>query len=190
MLRVITLTTDFGLPDPFVGTMKDAKLGLHRGAPVRLQHPTKPGRVTVYGHLGGDMPKGTFASVKRQAGLATFRYRNDGGRGPAERRARSGAGSFVHFVRSPVHRVDTDPGGVTELTAQPGRGPSGCWRSRRVRPTATCRSLRGHAVDQVIVVENGIDPAEGGIPELVPVRQEGLDEAALRVRPPHHGAPG
>jgi hypothetical protein len=47
-----------------------------------------------------------------------------------------------------------------------------------------------HAVDQVIVVENGIDPAEDGIPELVAVRQEDLDEAALRVRPPHHGASG
>lgn len=32
-------------------------------------HPTKPGRVTISGQLGDDMPKGTFASVKRQAGL-------------------------------------------------------------------------------------------------------------------------
>ncbi|HET8575602.1 MAG TPA: type II toxin-antitoxin system HicA family toxin [Methylomirabilota bacterium] len=34
-----------------------------------FKHPTRPGRVTVSGHLGDDMPKGTFASVKRQAGL-------------------------------------------------------------------------------------------------------------------------
>jgi predicted RNA binding protein YcfA (HicA-like mRNA interferase family) len=35
----------------------------------QYKHPTKPGRVTVSGHLGDDMPKGTLASVKRQAGL-------------------------------------------------------------------------------------------------------------------------
>ena len=39
--------------------------GSHR----QFQHPTKPGRVTVSGSLGDDMPKGTLASVKRQAGL-------------------------------------------------------------------------------------------------------------------------
>jgi predicted RNA binding protein YcfA (HicA-like mRNA interferase family) len=39
--------------------------GSHR----QFKHPTKPGRVTVSGSLGDDMPKGTFASVKRQAGL-------------------------------------------------------------------------------------------------------------------------
>ena len=39
--------------------------GSHR----QFKHPTKPGRVTVSGQLGDDMPKGTLASVKRQAGL-------------------------------------------------------------------------------------------------------------------------
>lgn len=39
--------------------------GSHR----QFKHPAKPGRVTVSGALGDDMPKGTFASVKRQAGL-------------------------------------------------------------------------------------------------------------------------
>jgi predicted RNA binding protein YcfA (HicA-like mRNA interferase family) len=39
--------------------------GSHR----QFKHPTKTGRVTVSGALGDDMPKGTFASVKRQAGL-------------------------------------------------------------------------------------------------------------------------
>lgn len=39
--------------------------GSHR----QFKHPTKLGRVTVSGGLGDDMPKGTFASVKRQAGL-------------------------------------------------------------------------------------------------------------------------
>ena len=39
--------------------------GSHR----QFKHPTKPGRVTVSGSLGDDMPQGTLASVKRQAGL-------------------------------------------------------------------------------------------------------------------------
>jgi len=39
--------------------------GSHR----QLKHPSKPGRVTVSGNLGDDMPNGTLASVKRQAGL-------------------------------------------------------------------------------------------------------------------------
>jgi predicted RNA binding protein YcfA (HicA-like mRNA interferase family) len=40
-----------------------------RGSHRQFKHPTKPGRVTVSGQLGDDMPKGTLASVKRQAGL-------------------------------------------------------------------------------------------------------------------------
>lgn len=40
-----------------------------RGSHRQFKHPTKPGRVTVSGNLGDDMPKGTFASVKLQAGL-------------------------------------------------------------------------------------------------------------------------
>ncbi|HEV2383223.1 MAG TPA: type II toxin-antitoxin system HicA family toxin [Terriglobia bacterium] len=39
--------------------------GSHR----QFKHPSKPGRVTVSGHPGDDMPKGTLASVTRQAGL-------------------------------------------------------------------------------------------------------------------------
>jgi len=39
--------------------------GSHR----QFKHPWKPGRVTVSGNLGDDMPKGTLASVLRQAGL-------------------------------------------------------------------------------------------------------------------------
>jgi hypothetical protein len=70
------------------------------------------------------------------SGLTTSRCRNDGGRGPAVRRERGGASSFVHFARSPLHLGEADPSGVTGLTAQPGRGPSGRWRSHRVRPIA------------------------------------------------------
>ena len=43
--------------------------GSHR----QFKHPTKPGRVTVSGNLWDDMPKGTLASVKRQAGLKGVR---------------------------------------------------------------------------------------------------------------------
>ncbi len=40
--------------------------GSHR----QFHHPTKPGTVTISGNLGEDMPKGTLASVLRQAGLS------------------------------------------------------------------------------------------------------------------------
>jgi len=40
-----------------------------RGSHRQFKHPTKPGRVTVSGNLSDDMPKGTLASVKRQAGI-------------------------------------------------------------------------------------------------------------------------
>jgi predicted RNA binding protein YcfA (HicA-like mRNA interferase family) len=39
--------------------------GSHR----QFKHPAKAGRVTVSGARNDDMPKGTLASVKRQAGL-------------------------------------------------------------------------------------------------------------------------
>ncbi|MCU0613433.1 MAG: type II toxin-antitoxin system HicA family toxin [Candidatus Eisenbacteria bacterium] len=40
--------------------------GSHR----QYKHTIKPGRVTINGHPGDDMPKGTLASIKRQAALA------------------------------------------------------------------------------------------------------------------------
>ena len=40
-----------------------------RGDHRQFKHPSKPGRVTVSGHPGNDMPKGTLASVLRQARL-------------------------------------------------------------------------------------------------------------------------
>ncbi len=45
------------------------RLVVTEGDHRQFKHPQKPGRVTVSGHLGDDMPKGTLASVKRQAGL-------------------------------------------------------------------------------------------------------------------------
>ena len=47
------------------GWMLVSTAGSHR----QFKHQTKSGRVTVSGALGDDMPKGTFASVRRQAGL-------------------------------------------------------------------------------------------------------------------------
>ena len=35
----------------------------------QFRHPTKPDRVTLSGSVDDDTPKGTFASVKRQASL-------------------------------------------------------------------------------------------------------------------------
>lgn len=40
-----------------------------RGSHRQFKHPMKPGRVTVSGHPGDDMPRGTVASVLHQAGL-------------------------------------------------------------------------------------------------------------------------
>lgn len=45
------------------------RLVITEGSHRQLKHPTKAGRVTVSGQLGDDMPKGTLASVMRQAGL-------------------------------------------------------------------------------------------------------------------------
>ncbi|WP_447971972.1 type II toxin-antitoxin system HicA family toxin [Nitrospira sp. Kam-Ns4a] len=44
----------------------------------QFKHPTKPGHVTVSGHPGDDMPKGTLASVEStriQAAIGGHRYR-------------------------------------------------------------------------------------------------------------------
>jgi predicted RNA binding protein YcfA (HicA-like mRNA interferase family) len=40
-----------------------------KGGHRQLKHPTKPGRVTVSGHLGKDIPPGTLNSILKQAGL-------------------------------------------------------------------------------------------------------------------------
>ena len=69
---------------------------------------------------------------------------------------------------------------------------------RRRRPQAaapptlrvTARQGIGDALDEHLIVEQRIDPAERGVPELVRIGQEHFDQAALRVRPPHHGTSG
>jgi len=40
-----------------------------RGSHRHYKHPSKPGLVTIAGHPGVDMPKGTLNSVLKQAGL-------------------------------------------------------------------------------------------------------------------------
>jgi len=45
------------------------RLVVTRGSHRQFKHPSKPGRVTVAGHPGDDLPKGTLASILRQAGL-------------------------------------------------------------------------------------------------------------------------
>lgn len=47
------------------GWVQVAQRGSHR----QFKHPVKPGRVTVSGNLGHDVPKGTLASILRQAQL-------------------------------------------------------------------------------------------------------------------------
>jgi predicted RNA binding protein YcfA (HicA-like mRNA interferase family) len=39
------------------------------GSHQQFKHPTKPGRVTVAGKPGKDVPEGTLKSILRQAGL-------------------------------------------------------------------------------------------------------------------------
>lgn len=41
----------------------------HKGSHRQFKHPVKKGRVTVSGNLGHDVPKGTFASILKQAQL-------------------------------------------------------------------------------------------------------------------------
>ena len=41
-----------------------------KGGHRQFKHPSKSGRVTIPGHPGNELPPGTLASIKRQAGLA------------------------------------------------------------------------------------------------------------------------
>jgi predicted RNA binding protein YcfA (HicA-like mRNA interferase family) len=40
-----------------------------KGSHRQFKHPTKPGIVTIAGHPGVDIPKGTLNSILKQAGL-------------------------------------------------------------------------------------------------------------------------
>jgi predicted RNA binding protein YcfA (HicA-like mRNA interferase family) len=41
----------------------------HRGSHRQLKHPTKPGRVTIAGHLTDTLPPGTLNSILKQAAM-------------------------------------------------------------------------------------------------------------------------
>jgi hypothetical protein len=45
-------------------------------------------------------------------------------------------------------------------------------------------------LDQGLVFEERVDPAQRGIPELIGIGEEDFDETALLVRSPHHGVSG
>jgi hypothetical protein len=45
-------------------------------------------------------------------------------------------------------------------------------------------------LDQGLVVEERVDPAQRGIPQLIGIGEEDFDETALLVRSPHHGVSG
>ncbi|MBC7262695.1 MAG: type II toxin-antitoxin system HicA family toxin [Chloroflexi bacterium] len=40
-----------------------------KGSHRQYKHPTKPGRVTIAGHLSHDLASGTLNSILKQAGL-------------------------------------------------------------------------------------------------------------------------
>ena len=40
-----------------------------KGSHRQYRHPTKPGKVTIAGRLGKDLPPGTWNSILKQAGL-------------------------------------------------------------------------------------------------------------------------
>jgi predicted RNA binding protein YcfA (HicA-like mRNA interferase family) len=70
-------------PAEFLGTIGEVKfrelirlleddgwqLVAQRGSHQQYEHPSKPGKVTVAGKPGVDVPKGTAANILRQAGL-------------------------------------------------------------------------------------------------------------------------
>ncbi len=47
------------------GWKQTSQVGSHR----QFEHPIKPGKVTVPGQPGDDIPIGTLKSIRRQAGL-------------------------------------------------------------------------------------------------------------------------
>ena len=51
------------------GEMGGWYLLVTKGSHRQFKHREKPGRVTISGYLGDEMPKGALASVIRQAGL-------------------------------------------------------------------------------------------------------------------------
>ena len=87
------------------------------------------------------------------------------------------------LVKAPVVQVLED-----EHAQHDGRGGAQAAPALTLR-MAPRQGLR-HPIDEALVIEQRVDPAERRIPELVGIGQEHFDEAALLVRSPHHGASG
>jgi predicted RNA binding protein YcfA (HicA-like mRNA interferase family) len=46
------------------GWVQTSQRGSHR----QFEHPVKPGKITVPGHPGDEVPRGTLKSIRQQAG--------------------------------------------------------------------------------------------------------------------------
>ena len=58
------------------GWVYEYSTGDHR----QFKHPDRPGKVTIDGKLGNDMPEGTLGSVCRQAGIDKAKLKRGGRR--------------------------------------------------------------------------------------------------------------
>ena len=87
----------------------------------------------------------------------------------------------THFaftlVEAPVVKVLEDQQPQHDGRRRPQPAPAATLR-------VPARQGVGDAINELLVVEQRIDPAEGRVPELVRIGQEHFDQAALRVRPP------
>lgn len=45
------------------------RMARQKGSHRQFKHPTKPGRVTIAGNLGDELPSGTLSSILKQSGL-------------------------------------------------------------------------------------------------------------------------
>jgi hypothetical protein len=115
---------------------------LHSAATTVGARTSSPERQRAVGHsLGGG---GRLRVRELGTGLlTTSRCRNDGGQEPGMRSGRPSLISSARFTYSALHPVQVVLHGVRRCAAWLGRGPSGCWRSRRARPNAASRTIRG-----------------------------------------------
>jgi hypothetical protein len=103
---------------------------------------------------------------------------------PAERAVDEvGPGLTLALIEAPVEEV---------LEHEHPEGDRGR-RARAAPPRAerpTPREGLHHDGEQALVLQLGVDVPEHGIPELLPVGQQDLDKAPLRVRDSNHGVSG
>jgi hypothetical protein len=83
------------------------------------------------------------------------------------------------LVKAPVEEVLEDQ----HAQDHRGRGPrAAAARTLRRAP----RQRLNHQVHESLVVQLGVDALENGVPQLLAIRQEHLDEAPLRMRATDH----